>query len=262
MTNYKNMEEKSIVFTTSPPIKDIVFTKNQGSPIKEIVFTSKLYYKPAVIESLKKAIENCHIEDSLFWAYELYISGFEDETINILCDHAAILLSTTSPFVSFSHKKQKEHKKKREPQVIVTLVKNLIAEYKKKQNKKPEAKRFLAAKLEEAEPYIREPIRNKSPYRMLRIHCTCQIESIYLTNEEQCELLDAFRNEWLKYAAKSPIWRTRIENMEGAIEPNGSVVFPDEDLYEAFLEKYGYEPDEQGVDIYRKCLGLTVQKIQ
>ena len=241
-------------------MKDIVFT-NPGSTMKDIVFTSRLYFKPGVMLSLEKSIERGHIEDSLFWSFELYTSGFEDDPINILCDQAAALLGQKSAFALFSQKKRKEYKKKREPQVLITLIKNLIAEYKKKQMKKTESKRFLAAKIEEAEPYLREPISDKPPYRILKNICTCQIESIYLTTEEQCELLDIFRNDWLKYAAKSPLWTRRIENMEGKIEQDGTVVFPDDDLYDAFLEKYGYEPDEQSVDIYKKCLGIPVQKV-
>jgi hypothetical protein len=83
-----------------------------------------------------------------------------------------------------------------------------------------------------------------------------------LTNEEQDELLDAFRYDWLRYAARSPIWRTRIEKMEGTIQTDGMVIFPDEDLYETFMQKYGYEPDEQGVDIFRKCIGINMQSIK
>ena len=215
-----------------------------------------------MIESLKQSILNGHIEDSLFWGYELYISGFEEEVINILCDYTAKILSPTSNLAVFVQRKKKEYKKKREPHILITLIKNLIVEYKKKQTKNPEAKRFLAAKSEQAEPYIREPTLDKPPYRILKTVCTCQIESIYLTNDEQSELLDAFRNDWLRYAAKSPIWAKRIEKMEGRIADDGTVIFYDEYVYETFLQKYGYEPDEQGVDIYRKCLGLHVEYIR
>lgn len=229
--------------------------------MQNIVFTSRLYYKEGVIKSLKKSIDISNIENALFWAYELYNSGFEDEIIHILCDYAAILLGEKSNFVIYAQKKQKEYKKKREPQLLITLIKNLISENIKKKMNKPESKRFLAVKLEEAEPYIKEPIIDKPPYRKLRHLCTCQIESIYLTNIEQHELLDTFRNDWLKYAAKSPIWKKRIENIGGIIQ-DSQPIFPDDEVYETFLQKYGYEPDEQGIDIYKKCLGIEVEKIQ
>ena len=259
---------KDIVFTEEKgsPIKDIVFTDtNAGSPIKDIVFTRRLYLKQGVIASLKKAIEIGHIENALFWGFELYTTGFEDEVINILCDHAVEIFGKKSTFVIFAEKKKKENKKNREPTALVTLIKNMISEYKKKRNNKIESKRFLAAKPEETETYMTNihDIKDVPHYRKLRHLCTCQIESIYLTNDEQSELLDIFRNDWLKYAAKTPLWRTRIENLEGSIrQEDGVVIFPDDDLYESFLQTYGYEPDEQGVDIYEKCLGIKVQKIQ
>ena len=185
--------------------------------------------------------------------------------INILCDYATDIFGKTSRFVLFAEKKKKENKKNREPQILVTLIKKMIFEYKKKQNNKTESKRFIASKVEETESYMTniDNIKEIPCYRKLQHLCTCQIESIYLTNEEQQELLDIFRNDWLKYAAKSPFWKSRIENLEGTIrQEDGAVIFPDDDLYELFLQRYGYEPDEQKVDIYEKCLGIKVEKVQ
>lgn len=227
--------------------------------MQEIIFTRCLYLKKGIIESLKKKITLCHINDSLFWAYELYESGFEEEVMNILYDHAISLLGEKSPFIPFILKKKKE--KKQDRVVIATIVKNLILEYQKKLVNKSESKRFIAAKYDEIIPFVNMDY-NVPHYRKLRKMCNCQIDYNYLTIDEAYEVLDAFRNDWLKYAVKSPIWKKRIEEFGGIIQRDGSVLFSDDDTTEDFYKIYGYEPDEQKVEIYEKCLGIKVEKVQ
>ena len=50
-----------------------------------LIFTRLLYPKDEVINSIWYSFENkTSYDECLFWCYELYMSGFEDETMEIL----------------------------------------------------------------------------------------------------------------------------------------------------------------------------------
>ena len=68
-----------------------------------------------------------------------------------------------------------------------------------------------------------------------------------------------FRKEycenWLFYAARSPIWRERIISCGGFVIDNETVNVVDEDKAEEFYQLYNYEPDEQPREIQEKSIG-------
>ena len=67
---------------------------------------------------------------------------------------------------------------------------------------------------------------------------------------------------WLYYASKSPLWQTRIASYGGTInDTTYNVEFACDDQEEKFYEKYGYEPDEQSIEIQEKCLGIKLSNI-
>ena len=49
-----------------------------------IVFTRYLYLKSGVLESLECSILKNDFQESLFWGYEIYYSGFEEEIFDFL----------------------------------------------------------------------------------------------------------------------------------------------------------------------------------
>lgn len=66
---------------------------------------------------------------------------------------------------------------------------------------------------------------------------------------------------WLVCASYSPIWAKRIAT-HGGIVQESKVVFKNEDLEESFYSKYGYEPDEQSVEVqYRNMCPILPGKI-
>jgi hypothetical protein len=67
-----------------------------------------------------------------------------------------------------------------------------------------------------------------------------------------------YKEYWLYYASRSPIWQERILEHGGVIdELTCKITFQYESREDQFYEKYGYEPDEQSVDIQQKCLGVS-----
>jgi hypothetical protein len=59
-------------------------SEQEQEQINEPIFTRYLYIVPDVYASLLDAIENKKRDEALFWAYELYYSGFENELVRFL----------------------------------------------------------------------------------------------------------------------------------------------------------------------------------
>jgi hypothetical protein len=67
-----------------------------------------------------------------------------------------------------------------------------------------------------------------------------------------------WRENWLYYSAKTPIWKERIEQYKGIIDEElKRIYFEDDELEEDFYNTYGYEPDEQPIEIQNRCLGVS-----
>lgn len=72
-------------------------------------------------------------------------------------------------------------------------------------------------------------------------------ESLYkLTEREDIE--DAYRNNWLYYVLQTPYWSDKLQNVD-IDEDEKAVTFKTDDEHDAFYEEFGYEPDEQPLEI-------------
>ena len=82
--------------------------------------------------------------------------------------------------------------------------------------------------------------------------------SLFDLKRENQDIKKAYYNDWLYYASFSPLWRSRILKHNGVIDAkNKKVEFDDDDIDE-FYDNYGYEPDEQTVEVENK----TIQDIR
>lgn len=58
---------------------------------------------------------------------------------------------------------------------------------------------------------------------------------------------------WLVCGAYSPIWAKRIASHGGVVDrEKNTVTFKTEEMEEAFYEKYGYEPEEQSIEVQHR----------
>ena len=78
---------------------------------------------------------------------------------------------------------------------------------------------------------------------------------LFSLKRDNYDIVDAYLNHWLYYAAFSPIWKTNIQKYNGTINhETKSVVFDNEENEELFYDNYNYEPDEQTKEIQDKHL--------
>jgi hypothetical protein len=74
------------------------------------------------------------------------------------------------------------------------------------------------------------------------------------------EISKMYRHDWLIHAATTPLWAARISEYGGFIANHGKTVeFPNDDLFEAFHDKYGLEPDEQPREIQQRSI-MDIEK--
>ena len=100
------------------------------------------------------------------------------------------------------------------------------------------------------------------PYKILTNACIYNIDSKnYLSlfhlkrNKYNIEL--AYRYNWLYYASYSPLWKNRILKYTGIIDhENKKVVFLYEKDEEEFYNYFGYEPDEQKIEVQQKSIQI------
>jgi hypothetical protein len=85
--------------------------------------------------------------------------------------------------------------------------------------------------------------------------------SLFALSREKNNIVKAYRENWLYYASYSPIWQERISRYNGEINhTHKSVDFHDDDLEEEFYQQYGYEPDEQTLNVQHKCIKPITKK--
>jgi len=214
-----------------------------------LILTRYLYNFEGVKRTLIHTILSQQESAALFWGYELYESGFCDETIDILQEIYDNFYAEYYPKLGEFIEKCIKSKDRT---TIATIIKNLVI--KPILKKKPESKnpKFIRIKQDQIEFCMTKPPRQ---YLWKYLQEVCEYGLLPEVYQEDILLL--WRTNWLYYAARSPIWKDRIECHTGIIDDvQKTVCFNCEDDKDAFYNNYGYEPDEQPVEIYRKCLGV------
>lgn len=231
-----------------------------------IVLTRYLYNKPDVLRSLRWALFSQKTEEALFWAYEIYYSGFEEEIMGFLYQIGRDYYSNAmSKFKETWEKWAIEWVHTKNIDLLPTMVLNL-AKRRPSLSDSPTSrddfrfiircKHFITGRAYETNTDSEKgAIR---PYRVLPLVSQYGIrirEIMAELRETHTEYIErthkAYLENWAYYAWRSPIWRRRFEQYGAALHPTEEkVVFENEDLEEEFMEKWGYEPDEQKIEIH------------
>lgn len=246
-----------------------------------IAFTRYLYEKTEVLHSLLFALLNRNREEALFWAYELYFSGFDVELAEWIRWIYATFYSQVDKWfqvfmeINLSRLHTSIYKEDRDC-VIGTVVSNLAH---RDYDIQAFVSQYMGLSFEQTVPEIRNhriyiqfrprdlakylthnhdgnpreylqivsqyPIRKPESLFLRRYVCASN-ESIIKEDSREPYLYN-----WLYYAAQSPIWRSRIAEYGAMLDDTTqSVTFPDDDQMESFYATYGYEPDEQSLEIH------------
>ena len=125
---------------------------------------------------------------------------------------------------------------------------------------------YLNAELEDLVIYNTiEATSDFSPRKILGFACIYSPtpEYFHMFNNKRAEDIDkCFREKWLYYGAKSPVWEERIEEYGGKVDEElEKVVFENEDSEEAFYDRFGLDPDEQPKQVIDKIIPKNTQNM-
>jgi hypothetical protein len=255
------------------PPKNIVIRDDQQL---DITLTRYLYIKEEVMISLTISILEKNRDEALFWAYELYWSGFQEETFDFLMSFYSEMFESLNPRLKKFLQTQVDSWKQ-DPNkhfTLGTIVRNLADKSRKfkvdtfalklspnHDSKIKDHKFYIELEDKDIEQYDTiSPIQGELPRFTLGKACRFSTRKEYNEifgtghkNIDQKEILDASTMKWDYYASFSPVWKERIEDHNGRIDDvTKRVIFDDDDDQEEFYDRYGYEPDEQRVDILSK----------
>ena len=243
--------------------------------------TRYLYNMVEVKQSLLIALLNKNIDESLFWAFELYYSGFHLECIPYLNNIFEKIYQTSNenltPFIEKITTRWDEDTVEIDlplligsyictlcihPYNLIPFVSECLKAKCDKLIIEPSSSNLIVQFQEkDLEPY--KTIISDNPTKVLSQACRFALhknvnELFEIILPQQEYMVDIFNIEWMYYAYRSPIWKTRIDKYGGV--PNDeekTIDFPNDDLYEGFAEKWYYDPDEQDDDIKNKLIGVA-----
>jgi hypothetical protein len=270
--------------------------ENQSVETTEFGFTRYLYIIDDVKSSLVIAILERNVEEALFWAYELYFSGFKADVFSILEQMVDMMYISLNPRLgSFLEKKKLEWSETGTYCIVGTFIYNMInrpydvSQFVKKFCKDPELVEYIDGQqtnYKQPEQLVRYMTKNIlinieqkdvlkyitinhiKPYELLRQTVKYPVRKNTLAifdhehgiyTHEQIQSL--YWYHWLYYANKSPIWAERINTYGGKLNHEShSIDFDTEDLEEAFYDKYNLEPDEQPKQLHEMNIGIGLEE--
>ena len=244
------------------------------------VLTRFLYIKEEVLMSLLISVLEKDYDQSLFWASELYYSGYQEETLQYIDSIYSTFFRSQNPKLDriMKYGVKQYHKG---VHMAASLLLNLTSKkrtYTLKDfvigNFEPEI--IKGAREKETNILIFSPVPPAEKYKFDKIshiknreilsHCCkysthkkwSSIFDCIFTKMGHKELYKKHTHNWLYYASYSPIWEKRIEEHCGHIDyENEKVNFQNDDWFETFHEKYEYELDEQKLDVQSKMLHIS-----
>jgi uncharacterized membrane protein YfbV (UPF0208 family) len=242
-----------------------------------IVLTRYLYIRDDALASLLLSIWEKKRDEALFWAYELYYSGFQEWVANFLYTVYRQNFWSLNPNLN-DYMLHWSNENKTDITFIGNMVVNMTS---------------LARKFDISHTIFRSMpteialtvLPKKTVVIYLRASQVTMYETIDHTQETNRKILQkvclyeirkeltAYMNSlhahlsckelfilqtqyWLYYASFSPVWYTRIVEFGGVIDHEIRNVEFEEDDLQNFYELYGYEPDEQSTETLSKICRL------
>lgn len=252
-----------------------------------IVLSRYLYSIADVQQSLFLSILEHNTEQALFWGYELYFSGFQEEAFDYLMEIAKILFQTEVfdcdedndmihwvDYCKYVWDLSPNESHQQLGSCIATMCNH-------NHNLAPFVSRYFNIDIKKVDCLDENTYINMEPNEVekynedyskkdIKLYKILQHARKYAVNKTYNKLFKTYSPEnpneiyfdnWLYHASVSPIWAERIICCKGRIdEKNKKIIFADEDLEEEFYEKWNYEPDEQSLATHQKAMGNPKEK--
>jgi hypothetical protein len=242
-----------------------------------LILTRYLYSFIDARQSLFLNILDGNHEEALYWAYELYWSGFTGCTFEHLLETYDMMFITDE---MIKERMRGEYNKWRLDNSLYenlgTIVINLcfqsyrISKFVDKFfkikcndmiNGRESSNLYININKKDVEKYSIN-YDDEKRYKILGMEYKYNLRTEYskifqLTEIDIVERREELLSNWEYYAYKCPYWREAIDKYEGVID-NNKIVFKSDDNHEKFYEKYSLEIEEQSSKIIDIALGITV----
>jgi hypothetical protein len=241
-----------------------------------LVFTRYLYSKEQVNHSLLVALFEKQSDEALYWTYELYYSGFQEELYAyILNVYDTFYKKSNSPALGkcLEDLYQKWSEDETQHHHFGSLIKNLIC---RPYNVNMFMETYMGVKCEPYTAEIKEgkflrmnmkaeDIKNYETIdaeegkgrfvleRVYRFPIRKNVATVFACS--QPDIKEEYRAHWEYYCWDCPLWRERAEKCNGRINHETRRIDFDDDDMDAFYDFYGYEPDEQRVNVQAFSIG-------
>lgn len=236
-----------------------------------IQYTRYLYNWVQVKQSLLISLLNNNICESLFWTCELYLSGFQEDTIYYIRQIYLNIYKKLHPELDIYFTKECSNEDER-LLILCSIIATLstrtydLSDFCKDyfningiQENNKKKRFFVRVKSNDIQEYIIQPTCVNR--KILEIQCKYKIrneyDTLFKTNTPSYdELYKYFNNNWLYFAYDTPIWQNRINTYKGIKNDDSlEIIFDNDDNLELFHEKWGYDTDEQKTTTKEQCIG-------
>jgi hypothetical protein len=252
-----------------------------NSETTDVVFTRYLYPKEQVYHSLLIALLEKATDEALFWCYELYHSGYQEDLylfIESLYDN--FYKSTNSPVLKncIEDLYQKWCEDPNQHHLFGSMIKNLIC---RPYSVNLFMENYIGVKCE-------QHVGDTKPAKFLRMQFSIENSNFYETIDAEPgkarfvlkkayrfpirkniavlfqssypDVKEEYLNHWLYYSRGCPLWQDRIEKHGGVINHEKRDIDFEDESSDAFYDLYGYEPDEQTSEIQSFSIGIGDDK--
>jgi hypothetical protein len=280
------MTTENIVFEIEETV--VAQAERPSLETSDFGFTRYLYIVDDVKSSLILALLDRNHDEALFWAYELYFSGFKEEVFGLLETTLDYMYRRLHPgLAKFLEKKKQEWKKTGSYCILGTFVVNMVnRQYDVSQFVKtyckddeliryidsvpkppvPNNKIYVIVEEKDVRKYL--TVNHAKPHYLLRsaVKYPVRRNTLAIFDHEhgaltQGHIQSLYWYYWLYYAGASPIWKDRIAKYGGVFNHERfRIDFANYEQDEEFHNKYNLEPDEQPKEIQNMNIGTGLEE--
>jgi len=247
--------------------------------MEELVLTRYLFSYSEVKHSLFIEILDGNVEPALYWGYELYWSGYEEDTFEWLLSTYDLMFDINEELKNRIKKEYEDWKEDNNSyEKLGTIIINMCyrpysiskftnryfsTQCREKEVEKRDSKLYINLKKGDVKEYETEygelGKRYKITNDLYKYELRTEMNSLFRYEIKKEEQKKEVFYSWEKYAIKAPYWENAFEKYNGKIE-EGKIVFENDEGLEGFYEKYNLEIDEKTKETQEKVIGINKKK--
>lgn len=237
--------------------------------MENYILTRYLYSFVEAKQSLFLCILKQDFEQALYWGYELYFSGFEDEIFEFCSKMAEEFYRKKVSMKKYIMSEKDKWIKNTDNHILpgncIALlcnntpnITNFVKSYFGVNCKKEEENTIQIDNKYSMTDELLKPLLTFQDHSVFSYKVLSMVQK-YSPNRHYRDLLRTIIPEnsneirdgkWLYYASRSPVWYERIIQYKGNINDDTETVsFDNDDNLEEFYNHWGYEPNEQSKEI-------------